>query len=158
MQRKNSLLKSSSKRNGMAMIMAIAVIVVISTIMALSLSLTNTTSKKTSDLYLYEQAVILSHSAAEYAVLRMSQVAPCSLPNIDFPYNNTYDINITMRYISFAGSACETNALADTTNIGTTTTLESDGTVIMDITVSIPDNINVSTEPIRYFRRTIQKL
>ena len=156
MQRKNSLLKSSHK-SGMAMIMAIAVIVIIATIMALSLSLTTITTKKTGDLYLYEQAAILSHSAAEYAVLRMSQVAPCSLPSIDFPYNNTYDVNVTMRYVSFAGTACETHSNNDGTNYGTTTYLKSDGTVIMDIAVSVTDT-TVTTEPIRYFRRTIQKL
>ena len=62
MQRKNSFLKVSAlrrKSGGFAMIMAIVVIVVIATIMALSISLTAQTTKRTSDLYLYDQADVL---------------------------------------------------------------------------------------------------
>jgi len=151
MQRKNSLL-----RDGMAMIMAVAVLVIIGTILALSLSLTTQTTKKTTDLYLYEQAAILSHSAAEYAMLKMSQANPCSLKNIDFRYNSTYDVNATMKYISIAGSDCESNATASGVNYGTTTYSASNGSVILDITVTA--NPTGTTEPIRYFRRTIQKL
>jgi type II secretory pathway pseudopilin PulG len=154
MQRKNSLLKKSSHRDGMAMIMAIAVIVIIATIMALSLRLTTQTSKKTTDLYLYEQAAILSHSAAEYAMLKMSQANPCSIATINYTYNTTYDINTSMLYISTAGSTCESNATAIGRNYGTTAHPTSNGTVIIDVSVMT----NQGTEPIRYFRRSIQKL
>lgn len=160
MQRKISILKiASSKqrfRNGMAMIMAIAVIVIVATILALSLALTTQTSKKTTDLYLYEQAAILSHSAAEYAMLKLSQANPCSIPTLNYSYNNIYDINTSMLYMSVAGSACETNANIDGTNYGTITYPASDGTVILDI--SVQTKTGVTNEPIRYFRRTIQKL
>ena len=162
MQRKNSILKISShgttSRSGMAMIMAIVVIVIVATILALSLSLTSKTSKKTTDLYLYEQAAILSHSAAEYAMLRISQVSPCSIENIDFNYNNLYDINISMKYIYFGGSTCNTNVNADLnrTYFGTTTHLKSDGTVILDVSVATQPGL--TSEPVRYFRRSIQKL
>jgi type II secretory pathway pseudopilin PulG len=158
MQRKNSLLKSTSYRRGMAMIMAISVLVIIATILALSLSLSSQTTKKTTDLYLYEQASILSHSAAEYAMLKMSEVNPCTLQNIDFNYNSIYDINISMKYITFPGSSCDTNAIANGTKQASTTFAASDGTVILDVTVSIPKSKNITPEPIRYFRRTIQKL
>ena len=152
MQRKNSILKKS----GIAMIMAIIVIVTVATIMALSLSLTATTTKKTGDLYLYEQSSILSHSAAEYAMLKIAEVAPCSLPALNFPYNGIYDINITMAYLSTPGT-CRTNATADGTNYANLTHEASNGTVIMDITVSVTDT-TITSEPIRYFKRTIQKL
>ena len=155
MQRKNNILKSTH-RNGVALIMAIGVLVVISTIMALTLALTTQTSKKTTDLYLYEQASILSHSAAEYAMLNASYVNPCSYSGDVFTHNLTYDINISMRYISFAGTNCDTNATAQGLRQALTTSFNSDGTVIMDITVET--NATVSSEPIRYFRRTIQKL
>jgi len=160
MQRKNSLLKSSSKmmRKGMAMIMAISVIVIIATILALSLALTSQTTKKTTDLYLYEQASILSHSAAEYVMLKLSEVNPCSLSSINFSYNNIYDINATMRYITVVGSDCDTNATAVGAVFSNTTNTASDGTVILDVIVSVPTDKNVTTEPIRYFRRSIQKL
>jgi len=158
MQRKNSILKNNSHKSGIAMIMAIAVIVVVATILALSLSLTAQTSKKTTDLYLYEQATILSHSASEYAMLKISRVAPCSLDTLNYTYNNIYDISIDMHYISTAGSACETNAnLGTKVGYGTVVNAATNGTVILDITVSVT-NPTITSEPISYFRRSIQKL
>ena len=154
MQRKNNILKKTKHRNAMAMIMAIVVIVTVATIMALSLRLTTETSKKTTDIYLYEQAVLLSRSAAEYAVLRSSLANPCTFGGTSFSYDSTYDVNITMQYVSFNGSTCDTNAIANTLRYSGTTTIESDGTAIVDITITT----NAGTEPIRYFRRSIQKL
>lgn len=156
MQRKNYLLKRSPNKNfrsAIAMIMAIVVLVVITTIMALSLSLSTQTTKRTTDLYLYEQAVLLSQSAAEYALLKISQDDPCKLPSLDFRYNNTFDVNITMSYIYFSGSSCDTNSISDYTAI---TYPNSDGSVLMDIAITA--NPDGTTEPIRYFKRSIQKL
>ena len=90
MQRKNSFLK----RSGMAMIMAIIVIVIVSTILALSLKLSTQTAQKTVDLYLYEQAAVISHSAAEYAMVLLSRNNPCALSNINFTHNNTFNVAI----------------------------------------------------------------
>ena len=151
MQRKNSILRST--RNGMAMIMAISVIVIIATILALSLSLTTQTAKRTADLYLYEQSVLLSQSAAEYAMLKISQVAPCSLPNIPtITYNTTHTIDVSMQYISTNGSTCWNQSAGN--RYAVVADPDTDGTVLMDITVTS----NVGSEPIRYFRRSIQKL
>lgn len=151
MQRKNNILKSG--KNGIAMIMAIAVIVIIATIMALSLSLTTQTSKRTSDLYLYEQSVLLSQSAAEYGMLKLSQTNPCSIDEIDFVYNTIYNVNIDMRYISTVGSVCNGNIPAGK-SYATVLDPGTDGTVLMDITITA----DAGSEPIRYFRRSIQKL
>jgi len=140
-------------RNGMAMVMAITTLVIVATIMALSLSLTTQTTKRTTDLYLYEQATLLSQSAAEYAMLKISQQAPCSLSNLNFRYNNAFDVNITMKYIYFNGSACDGNSTSDYTAV---TYQNSDGGVLMDIAITA--NPTGTTEPIRYFRRSIQKL
>jgi len=162
MQRKNCVLSQNSckkSRTGMAMIMAIIVIVTIATILALSLQLSTKSSKKTVDLYLYEQAALLSHSATEYTMLKISQATPCSIDRLDFNYNGSFDINATMHYISVAGSPCDGNASLDGTNIATVTYPSSNcATVIIDIAVSVPKSLNLTSEPIRYFRRTIQKL
>jgi hypothetical protein len=124
--------------------------------MALSLSLTTQTTKRTVDTYIYEQAVLLSKSAAEYALLRISKAEPCTITALNFnpptPLDY-YDINITMRYIFKDPAVCNDvnkeyfNIVSD----------ETDGSVLMDITVSVDDS-TITTEPIRYFRRTIQKL
>jgi len=153
MQRKNNILNSRhNKRSGFAMIMAVTVIVIVATIMALSLSLTTQTTKKTTDLYLYEQAVLLSKSATEYALLRIAQDGQCThtsdLVNFTDP-SGLYDIDITLQYIYTAPSPC---LIAETYT--TVVTEEQNGSVIMDVRVSTA----VGTEPITYFRRTIQKL
>ncbi len=150
MQRKNYILKTS--RSGIAMIMAIIVIVTIATIMSLALSLTAQTSKRTTNLYLYEQSVLLAKGATEYALLRIAQdnnsTSPCNVTNLDIEEEN-YDINITIQYIYTAG-VC-------TGQYATVTTPEQNGSALIDVSVSVNDT-TVSTEPIRYFRRTIQKL
>ncbi|MCX6053301.1 MAG: hypothetical protein NTZ60_12435 [Campylobacterales bacterium] len=162
MQRKNYLLR---KRTGFAMIMAIGVILVVATIMALSLAMTAETTKKTTDLYLYEQAVLLSQSAAEYALLRISQDGACIHANdLNFTpdlnsngvtTDDIYDINITIYYI-YTTPCTGVNAIANYPGFNLTTP-EQNGSVLMDITVSI-NNTTVTSEPITFFRRSIQKL
>lgn len=134
----------------MAMIMAISVIVVIGTIMALSIALTSQTTKMTGQLYLYEQSVLLSKSATEYALLRIAQSAPCTYTGDNFKQDDFYDINISVQYVYTAG-VCAGAQYA------TVITPEQNGSVLLDVTVGVNDK-SVSTEPIRYFRRTIQKL
>ncbi|MCD6173130.1 MAG: hypothetical protein J7J96_04965 [Sulfurimonas sp.] len=162
MQRKNYFLRNSTpkSKSGMAMIMAIMVIVVMATIMALSLSLTSQTTKRTTDIYLYEQAVLYSKSAAELALLDIAQ-------NIcQDTFNDTlgdageikYDVNVTMLYVytnNAIPSPC-TNSDIYTTHTQVITP-EQNGSVLMDITTTLHDP-TIATEPIRYFRRSIQKL
>ena len=155
MQRKNSILNKKS-RDAIAMIMAIGVIVILATIMALSLKLSTQTVKQTTDLYLYEQAELLSKSASEFALLKISEnnitANPCGVTNLTFKENGIYDINISMKYIYTSPSPC---AAAQTYT--TVTTPEQNGSVLMDVSVSVNDS-TVSSEPITYFRRSIQKL
>ena len=158
MQRKNNILM----RHGIAMIMAITVIVIVATIMALALALTTKTTKKTTDMYLYEQSVLLSHSAAEYAMLKVSQqnaATPCILQALNFRYNATYDVNMTMRYITKPLTPCAAsavNTVANVTYVENAGDTSSDGTVILDIAITA--NPSGITEPIRYFNRSIQKM
>jgi len=151
--------KSTSKfKSGMAMIMAIAVIVIISTIMALSIALSSQTTKRTTDVYIYEQAVLYAKSAAEYALLRISldnnETDPCVVKKLDFK-QDYYDINISVRY-SYT-SYPDTTKCPLTSRFAPVTTDEQNGSVLLDIAVSVNDT-NITTEPIKYFRRTIQKL
>ena len=161
MQRKNYFLKTypHKKRSGFAMIMAVAVIVIIATIMALSLSLTTETSKRTVDLYLYEQTALHAKSATELALLEIAKRDPntncLNSFNIQLPHDAVtpiYDVNVTMQYI-FTNNVGACNMY-----INNLQTPEQNGSVLMDVTVSVRADQNLSTEPIRYFRRTIQKL
>lgn len=159
MQRKNNILRTNphKKRSGFAMITAIIVIVVISTIMAISLSLTTETTKRTVDLYLYEQAELVAKSAIELTLLEIANRNPSSnclntytaLP-FDANITNLFDVNVTMQYI-FTNNIGACNIYINNIN-----TAEQNGSVLMDVVVSTKTDI--TTEPIRYFRRSIQKL
>jgi hypothetical protein len=162
MQRKNYLLK----RRGIAMIMAIAVIIILSTIMALTLSLTAETTKRTTDIYLYEQAQLLAKGAAEYAILAVSgydrTASGDCLTSINavYPDNGSttkiFDINVSLQYI---GLDCDGAAGGDADFLDSVDTPQSEGTVIMDVVVTCNDaTSNACSEPIRYHRRTLQKL
>jgi len=152
MQRKNYSLKHS--RSAMAMIMAIMVIVIIGTIMALSLAMTAQTSKQTTKLYLYEQSVLLAQAATEYALLQIADVQQnssnaCTPATFNFTQDTIYDINISIEYIYTAG-VC-------TDQFATVQTPEQNGSALIDVAVSVTDS-TVTSEPIRYFQRTLQKL
>jgi len=154
MQRKNNILKSA--RSGMAMIMAIAVIVVLAGIMTLSLSLTAQTTKRTADLYLYEQAILLSKSATEYALLRIGLANPCTIKNINFTHKDIYDINISLKYIYTEDATCDNAGNSDARYFNVQTD-EQNGSVLVDVIVTTNDNAQIG-EPIIYFRRSLNKL
>lgn len=162
MQRQNSILKANphQKRGGFAMIMAIAVVLIVSTIMALSLALTTEVTKRTVDLYLYEQAELVAKSAVELTMLEIGTRNPVTnclntsttpyQPPFDTGITSVFEVNVTVQYVF-------------TNNVGTCdmyindiNTTEQNGSVLIDVVVST--EANVTTEPIRYFRRTMQKL
>ncbi len=134
------------------MIMAITVIVIIATIMALSVALTSQTTKRTTDIYLYEQASLYAKAASEIALLDIAKNGCQDTNNTIFGNAGEiqYDANVTMQYIY-------TTPVAGCTQYTTISTPEQNGSVVMDIAVTLHDP-SITTEPIRYFRRTIQKL
>ncbi len=151
MQRKNRILKPH-KRHGMAMVMAISVIILMATIMAVSLSLSSSAVKQSTNLYLYEQAQLLSKSASEYALLRIAQDGPCTHTNdLNFKQDGIFDVNISLRYIYTNPSPCTASQ-----TYTTVTTPEQNGSILLDVTVSVDQNL--TGESIRYCRRTLQKL
>ena len=131
------------------MIMAIAAVVVIAGIMALALSLNTQTSKRTTDLYLYEQAQIYTRSAAEFALLQIANDGACFHQSVNISPDGLFNLNVTIRYIYDAANTCAADRTYTFVN-----TPEQNGSVLMDITVST----DAGTEPIRVFKRTIQKL
>jgi len=157
MQRKNNILNRKRVKHAFAMMMAIAVIVIIATIMALSLSLTAQTTKKTTDIYLYEQAALLAKGATEYQLLRIAQNPFCTDLDITFTQNTIYTISITSRYV-YENVITPDPCIAGTgTTYANVITPEQDGSVLIDVSVSVND-VNLTSEPIRYFKRTMQKL
>jgi len=166
MQRKSRILKG---RNGFAMIMAIFFMIIIATLLLYMLGSTTETAQRTTNTYVNEQAQLLAKSATEYAVLRVSGVDrdgdddvvgtaddKCDeISSFNAQYPNTtnpiFDINVTIAFIGF-GNYDDCNNY-----INTISTPESNGTMLIDVYVQ--DNPSLMlTEPIRYHRRTLQKL
>ena len=137
------------------MIMAITVIVIIATIMALSVALTTQTTKRTTDIYLYEQASLYAKAASEIALLDIAENGCQDTNNTTFGNAGEiqYDANVTMQYI-YTNNSGGCTTFTPTTPV---TTPEQNGSVVMDIAVTLHDP-SITAEPIRYFRRTIQKL
>ena len=175
MQRKNSILitsysdiTNSTKRSGFAMLMAIFVIVIIGTLMGLMISMSTSSVKRTTNLYLKEQATLIAKSATEYALLKISgtdRTTGC-ITRIDSTYDPAgngspiFNIAIDIRYIGLSGGNAA-NECAASENIITNanvTAAESKGSVLMDVIVtSNEETLNIG-ETISYHRRTLQKL
>lgn len=151
------------------MIMAIYMILILGGILAVVISLTGETNKRTDDLYLHEQAIFLTRSATEYAMLAVSghNYRPVAqggtndcINQINATYptavNPMFNINITLRYIGL-GQVNPANDAACVDFIKDIDTSESNGSILMDVTVTSDPSLGL-TEPIRYHRRTLQKM
>lgn len=147
-------------RRGFSLITAIVFIVLVSSIAALSLSFSGLSTKQTTDLYLREQAELLVQSGTEFALLAISghdinATNNClNALNIQYPQTGVgalFDINVTINYMGI-GLPAGCNTLSNTV-----ATVDSNITVIIDTIVQTTPENNISTEPIRLHRRTIQK-
>jgi len=155
-------------RRGFSLITAVVFIVLVASIAAISLSFSSFSVKQTSDIYLKEQAELLVQSATEYALLAISghtinTANGClNYINAQYPSSGTsalFDINISISYLGLnLPSGCllpnGSTTSSVTSNIDTN---DSNITVIIDTVVSTNTDNNISTEPIRLHRRTIQK-
>jgi len=163
MQRTDRILKGH--RSGFALIMAIFVVLIIGMIMVLMVNITATSTQRTTNNYLHEQARFLAKSATEYAMLaisghnRAANNNCITTINAQYPDNTPiFNITINMQYIGFAniGPGGCNDYVNNGINASGIFTNESIGSVLMDVTVSSTGNI--LGEPIRYHRRTLQKL
>ncbi len=144
-------------RRGFGLITAIIVLVAVATLMALMMSLSGSSIKSTVDIYLKEQAEILSRSATEYALLAISghnNTLNCvESININYPQQTdpTHQIDMRIYYIGNGIVGC--NNILDNGIL----TDESNLTVVIDTVVTV-NTINTGiSEPIRIHRRTTQK-
>ena len=147
-------------RRGFGLITAIVIMITVATLMTLMIGLSSTSVKVTMDIYLKEQAELLSRSATEFALLAISghnNSVDC-IQNINISYpegaNPTHDANITIWYIGSGLPAACTNVLPFANNIATN---ESNLTVLIDTVITVNQVNTGITEPIRVHRRTLQK-
>ena len=143
------------KRKGFGLITAIIMMMIVAILMSLMIGLSSSTIKQTSNLFIKEQARLHLRSATELALLAISghnnSVDCIENMSIDFN-NNSYQANINMWYIGRGIPAGCHHILEN--NISTD---DSNYTVVMDITVEANQTKLGLTEPIKLYRRTIQK-
>lgn len=147
-------------RKGFSMLTAIIFLILVATIATLTLTLSSQSLKQTNDVFLRSQAELLAKSATEYALLAISghdinATNNCvNSINTQYPQagnNAIFDINITLHYIG-NGLPNGCNALSNSLS-----TNDSNLTVIIDTIIATTTENNISSEPIRLHRRTIQK-
>ena len=146
------------KRHGFAMIMAIFFMILIATLLSYMLSSTTEAAKRTTNVYVNEQAQLLAKSAVEYALLRISgfdrSTGNC-INSFTTQYpdatNPLFDVSVSIQYFGL-GSLAGCNNI-----VGSIATEDSNGTMLIDVYVSDNAGLGLS-EPIRYHRRTLQKL
>lgn len=150
-------------RSGFSLVMAIMFLVLVATLSMFALSLSATTSKHTTDIFLREQAELLAQGATEMAVQNLlameigsgggtkkcptSNVASRKIVDANLTRSGGTLFNVTVNVVDFIGQidGCGT-AISTPTSVGT---------VILDVTVTSNPDFNI---PIRFHRRTIQKL
>jgi len=151
----------TTKRRGFAMIMAIFIVLLVAAGGALLLSNTTIGAKGVSDGYLHAQAELLAESATEFAVMRAQGFDTAAsghcLENLTITTynangasagNEMFDINVSMSYSSGQTQPANcTNWVAVDPSLPTM--------ILVDVAVT---DHNLSTEPIRVFKRSWQKL
>jgi len=155
-------MRNVANRNGFAMIMAIFFMIVIATLLSYMLASTTETAKRTTNVYVNEQAQLMAKSAVEYAILAVSghDRTPGCINRINMQYpatNPLFDLRVDIQYFGFGtigGWGCNTLIPGATDTI---LTPESNGTMLIDVYVQNNAGLQL-TEPIRYHRRTLQKL
>ncbi len=150
-------------KKGFGLITAIIFIVLLSTLGALALSLSTKSIKQTSDIYLQTQAELLAKSATEYAILAISAhdidtTGNCLRTiNAFYPTQNNPMFNITMNIRYFGtgfpgGCNVPANPALMEDNV-----LNANSNRLVQIDTVVTSANGISTEPIRFYKRTIQR-
>jgi len=150
----------ATKRSGFAMLLAIFVVVMVALGGVVLLSNASIGTKSMGDNYLRAQAELLAESATEFAVMRAQDFntsgANClnelNITVQDASGTAMFDANVSIQY-SFEGAE-PTNGQCNTLTQNT----GNDTIMLIDTTVATTDGTNLSTEPIRVFKRSWQKL
>lgn len=158
MQNKNRILK----RGGFAVIAAVFLMLLITLMMLKMLSYSTDVAQRTTNLYLYEQAVLLAYNATEDAMLQISEQDPATAGCVSgytkyYPSTGTpmFDITVSVSYVWYSvnpptAAGCATGALY-------VNNPEQNGSAIVTVTVKSDASVGLD-EPIRYYRKTLQKM
>ena len=147
------------KRKAFSMITAIIVIVLMASVAVFIMNLSGKMVKETTTQYQREQAILLSKSYTEYAVMAVTanehNSSKC-LNTIKGSYPSTdpaYFITVELSYIGRDLDASCARILANDVN-----TTNSPLNVIIDVFVRYPDYDHPGDLNMTYYKRTLQKI
>jgi len=144
------------KRRGFGLITAIIIMMTVAILMSLMIGLSSSTVKQTSNLFIKEQARLYLRSATEFALLAISGHDNSSDCIKDITINfddNKYKANVNIWYMGKGiPASCNSNIIDKTVQ-----TIGSNYTVIMDVIVEANQTKFGLSEPIKLYRRTLQK-
>ena len=165
MQRQVRILKHAGRRSAFALIAAVFLMLLISIMLLKMLSYSSENAQQVVNNYMLEQAQLAAYGATEYALLKVStedHTAGCTKTiNLDYPSTGTklFDVSVNIQYVWRGGGPGGTDC-ANTGVTGSTVSVitpEQDGSAYVDVYVSTTSALGLD-EPIRYHRRTLQKL
>ncbi len=145
-------------RKGFGLLVAILIMMSVALLMTMMISYSTSSVKSTIDLYLKEQAEILTRNATEFALLAISghenNQSCIEKIRINYPnaLNPTHHADVNIWYIGNGIPVTCSHILEN--NISTS---DSNLTAIIDVVVTVDQNKTGISEPIRLHRRTIQK-
>ena len=148
------------QRKAFSMITAIIVIVLMSSVAMFIMSISGKMVKETTTQYQREQAILLSKSYTEYAVMAVtanehnSTSTPC-LNTISGTYQD-YKIDANISYIGYGINAAGVKKCDRVDN--SVTTLNSPLNIIIDVFVKYPDYDHPGDLNMTYYKRTLQKI
>ncbi|NLY03991.1 MAG: type II secretion system protein [Campylobacter sp.] len=147
-------------KKGFSLLIAVIFMVILAILGMLALNFSTQSVKQTTDIYLKEQAEILAINATQLAVLLMQEhnysVNCLEQVNINYPDNTSpiFTAKVDIRYLNEDLISCGTILNNPSKNMGDSYA-DGNNTALLDVTVE--STSAVATEPIKYFRRTIQR-
>jgi hypothetical protein len=166
MQRQIRILNRPAHRGGFLLIMAVFLMLLLSLMLLKMLSYSSDDAQRVVNDYILEQAQLVAYGATEYAMLKASgddRTAACTDDfNLSYPATGSKLLNarVQMQYVWLNGSApggtgCSNSAITGSTI--TVTNPEQNGSVYVLVTVASDSSAGLD-EPIRFVRKTLQKL
>lgn len=145
-------------KNGFSLVMAVVFMVILAILGMMALNFATKAAKQTTNIYLREQAELLAISATEFAVMAMQDhdYSVNCLENVTVTYpdkdNPMFVATVDIYYFDSRLKNCSNIVKSNPAGA----TLGPNPTNMAMLDTVVVNNPAVLSEPIRYFKRTIQ--
>lgn len=143
-------------KKGFSLIMGIFFIVLVATLGMMALQFSTQSAKQSVDVYLREQAELYAMSATELTVMAMQlndYNAGCLQNPMIYAFND-FTATVNVFYLDAANNQCA-NRAGTASAFSVQNPGSFDNVALLDVVVTT--NPGITTEPIRFHRRTVQR-